>query len=93
MKQHKRLENMLMSAKVRGKHSLNLNIAEAGQLISEFSESENSIEDLTDQIENLKQELDLAQQAITKKTPVINEAKTKESTNIEFNGIMDGGKF
>ena len=93
MKQHKRLENMLMSAKVRGKHSLDLNLSEAGQLIYEYSKSENSIEELADQIENLKQQLDLAQKALIAQAPAINTTKIKESTKTEFNGIMDGGKF
>jgi hypothetical protein len=96
MKQHKRLENMLMSAKVRGKHSLDLNLSEAGQLIYEYSNSENSIAELVIQIENLKKKLDLAQKAMIDPMPVISTSKTnktKESTKDEFNGIMDGGSF
>jgi len=84
---------MLMSAKVRGKHSLDLNLSEAGQLIYEYSESENSIEGLVSQIENLKQKLDLAQKAMIAHAPAIKTNKTKESTKAEFNGIMDGGSF
>ena len=37
MIKNKRLENQVMSAKVRGKHSIDLSIGEANQILTEFN--------------------------------------------------------
>ena len=39
MIQHKRLDNQLMSAKVRGKHSVNLSVGEAGNIVREHQQA------------------------------------------------------
>lgn len=91
MIQHKRLNNQLMSAKVRGKHSVDLSIGEAGNLIKEYQRSVDEANDLKGRVEQLERELADAK-ANAKTETVDTETKTVQ-TKQQFTGVLDGGKF
>jgi cell division protein FtsB len=91
MIQHKRLDNQVMSAKVRGKHSVDLSIAEAGTLVREYQKvaDENSV--LAEQVKQLEQELNEANERAPASTGTVEPVSQPAVT--EVTGIFDGGKF
>lgn len=93
MIQHKRLERMLMSAKVRGKHSIDCNLAEINQLIYEFDE----VVKERDRLARENSELKANEKKQVRPASPENNSEPQEPTASKspstFNGILDGGSF
>jgi len=94
MIKNKRLENQVMSAKVRGKHSIDLSIGEANQILTEFNRASEECTALQQQVEQLKQELSDAQSQVSAQpAPVESDKKETTSNTEQFTGILDGGRW
>lgn len=90
MIQHKRLDNQLMSAKVRGKHKLDISTGEASQLISEFNKAVEEKENLKQQIEDLKKQLSEASTTSQTETKAETKQETTSGSTIQH---LDGGRW
>ena len=82
-----------MSAQVRGKHSVDCNLAEAKQLIGEFKAIVNERDSLKQENNHLKNEINKQEKTVVEDQPEKQEAKNTSQSSTDFTGILDGGKF
>lgn len=96
MRQHTRLKNQVMSAKVRKITSVTLSTGEADTIEAEWEAAYELIEKLAKENEEYKaknKELATRIQAQADTRPA-DTTKTSGNTNpTEFSGVLDGGKF